>query len=197
MQGIDPRSHRFDRPVDVDDLPEFHAARLLILMRTCGDGRNGLIRGRTKLAKLDFFVRYPGFLEAATRRLRTQRPTLPDYRAGTEGVEASMVRFRYGPWDHRYYNLLALLEGRQLIKVGGSTVETYSLTGEGRSLADRLVAETVYAPIVDRCRIVSVVFQGLTGNALKSFVYETFVDEVATVPLGTIIAPTGVRNRAR
>ncbi len=195
MPWIDPGSHRFARPLDVEDLPEFHAARLLVLMRTCGE--TGLIRGRTKLAKLDFFVRYPGFLEAATRRLQAERPSLPVYLAGTEGVEASMLRFRYGPWDHRYYNILALLEGRELIRVGGSTVDTYSLTTKGRSLADRLVAEAAYAPIVDRCRVVAVVFEGLTGNALKNFVYDTFVDEIAAKPLGTVIQPPGSRGRQR
>src|SRR5690349_19688961 len=139
----DPSAQRFDRPLDVEDLPELHAARLVVLMRICGDGHTGLIRGRTKLAKLDFFVRYPAFLEAAVQRVRRQRPSLADYRAGTEGVEASMVRYRFGPWDHRYYNLLGLLDARALIKIGGGAgrVETYSLTEAGRQLADSLATQ--------------------------------------------------------
>lgn len=195
MPWIDPSAQRFDRPLDVEDLPEFHAARLLLLMRICGEGRTGLIRGRTKLAKLDFFVRYPGFLEAAVDRLRQGKPELPTYQAGSEGVEASMVRYRYGPWDHRYYNLLGLLDGRGLVRIGGGHVETYSLTPEGRGLADHFLEQDVFHSLADRCRIAATAFAGMTGTNLKDFVYETFVDEVVAIAQGKVIpAPETTRQ---
>jgi hypothetical protein len=187
MQGIDPGQLRFDRPLDSDDIPEFHAARLLILLRICGEGRTGLIRGRTKLAKLDFFVRYPAFLEAAARKRRDLGTNLPDYRAGNEGVEASMVRYRFGPWDHRYYNLIALLQARDLIRIGAGPVETYSLTPQGQTVVQQLREDPVFAPIVERCQVAAATFEGLTGTQLKDFVYETFIDEVAKLPQGRVI----------
>jgi hypothetical protein len=70
---------RFDEPLDVDDVPEFHAARLLLLLRFYGRSPGGEIAGRTKLAKLDFFVRYPRFLEAAVARLRSEGRDVPEY----------------------------------------------------------------------------------------------------------------------
>jgi hypothetical protein len=189
MQWNDPDNQRFDRPLDIEDLPEFHAARLLVLMRICGEGQTGLIRGRMKLAKLDFFVRYPRFLEAAVLRLRRRNPSLPIYRAGSEGVEATMVRYRYGPWDHRYYNLLGLLDARGLIRIGGGAVETYSLTDNGRALVHQLLHDDPFAPVANRCRVVAKAFEGLSGTKLKDFVYETFIDEVASLPRGALILP--------
>jgi hypothetical protein len=61
-----------------DDIVEFHAARLLLLMRICGV--SGRIDGLTKLAKLDFFARYPDFFEAARHAIEdkdTSQPSTP------------------------------------------------------------------------------------------------------------------------
>ena len=48
-------------PLAADDIVEFHAARLLLLMEICGV--KGRIDGLTKMAKLDFFSRYPDFFQ--------------------------------------------------------------------------------------------------------------------------------------
>jgi hypothetical protein len=50
-------------PLPADSIVEFHAARLLLLINFCGTA--GRIDGLTKLAKLDFFVRYPDFFAVA------------------------------------------------------------------------------------------------------------------------------------
>ena len=53
--GDQPRT----KPLLADEILEFHAARLLLLLNVCGKG--GVIDSLTKMAKLDFFVRYPSF----------------------------------------------------------------------------------------------------------------------------------------
>jgi hypothetical protein len=177
-----------DLPVDVEEVPEFHAARLLIVIFQCGTGSRKSVRGRTKLAKLDFFVRYPRFLEIALDRLRRDGQDLPAFSAGSEGVEASMVRYKYGPWDHRYYNLLGLLDARNLVDISsGQKVETYTLTKEGRDLATRLLSMREFAPVARRAELVSNALGRMSGTDLKNFVYETFLAEVAALPQGTII----------
>src|ERR1017187_8078998 len=93
-------------PVTADEVLEFHAARLILLFRNCGIG--GRIDGLTKMAKLDFFVRYPVFFA----RLDTTAPEGLKNR-----VESSMIRFHYGPWDPRYYRVLTYLEAKGLIGV--------------------------------------------------------------------------------
>jgi hypothetical protein len=143
---------------------------------------------------LDFFVRYPRFLEAAVRTLRGQGHTQVEYEAGDEGVEASMVRYRFGPWDHGYYDLLGILVSRGLLQVSGA-VESYSLTGPGIEVADRLIAEPAFDEVVNRCRIVTDSLGGLDGSSLKQFVYDTFTQEVTALPSGREILdiPRGSR----
>jgi hypothetical protein len=94
-------------PISADDLLEFHAGRLLLLFKFCGTA--GRIDGLTKMAKLDFFVRYPQFFEKACKVLGSQ--TEPS----TRTVESSMIRFHYGPWDDRYYHVLGYLEAKGLL----------------------------------------------------------------------------------
>ena len=60
-------------PLAADDIVEFHAARLLLLMEICGV--KGRIDGLTKMAKLDFFSRYPDFFEVARAAVA---PATPD-----------------------------------------------------------------------------------------------------------------------
>ena len=76
-------------------------------MHICG--KAGRIDGLTKMAKLDFFTRYPDFFEVARAAVETHAESGS---VGTaDAVESSMVRHHYGPWDKRYYQVLAHLEG--------------------------------------------------------------------------------------
>ena len=63
------------------------------------------------MAKLDFFVRYPDFFAAALAEGLRRKAVR------TDAVEAAMVRHHYGPWDKRYYHILAYLKIRRLIKI--------------------------------------------------------------------------------
>src|SRR5215510_79470 len=95
-------------PLGADDIVEFHAARLLLLMHVCGI--KGRIDGLTKMAKLDFFSRYPDFFEAARSEVPSEEDQASDAHQGDDRVESAMIRHRYGPWDKRYYHVLAYLE---------------------------------------------------------------------------------------
>lgn len=163
---------------DPDDSLDFHAARLLVLLRQCGDGDRGTIAGRTKLAKLDFFLRYPRFLERAYNATRQAKPNLPAWHPGTSEVEAPMIRYRYGPWDPRYRQFLAFLQARGLIRITASRPEKVTLTASGRRAADQLVEKTSFAPLIDRCIAMNDSLAGMTGTELKDLVYELFPTEV-------------------
>ena len=121
--------------VQLDDAVDLHAARLLILLNAFAtpDG-NGKIEGITKLAKLDFLLRYPAMLERALRaKGRTIRDVrLEDHEA--KSVESQMVRYRFGPWDHRYREFINVLIAKNLasVAVDGRTV-VIGLTSKGRS----------------------------------------------------------------
>jgi hypothetical protein len=51
---------------ELDQAPDLHAARILVLLQAFSEGNDGgPIEGITKLAKLDFLIRYPVMLEHA------------------------------------------------------------------------------------------------------------------------------------
>lgn len=164
------------RPVLADDILEFHAARLLLLIDSA---RKRRIDGLTKLAKLDFFVRYPAFFEQASQAIGKQ------VASGAAAGESAMIRFHYGPWDPRYYQVIPFLEARRLIEVteDGRSI-TFATTEEGQELAAVLRAQPEYDPL--RTQIESVVrtFGGRTGNQLKQLIYAVFKPEVAERKMG-------------
>jgi len=173
-------------PLAADDILEFHAGRLLLLLSTCG-GTTGTINGLTKMAKLDFFVRYPDFFSAAlTEGLRRKA-------VRTDAVEAAMVRHHYGPWDKRYYHILAYLESRRLIKVimTGKT-RRIGLTAHGKAAAKKLLEKEAFSDVIGHMRNVNEALGSKTGNELKIMIYDLFDEEVADQPLGQVIS--GVRK---
>jgi hypothetical protein len=106
------------RPLTIDtprDPLVVHVARVLVLIDAF-TGPTSALRGLAKLARLDFLLRFPVYLEAALSA--RDRPLAFDLRATyTErrAPEGARIRWKYGPWDHRYYPLLGRLVGQGLI----------------------------------------------------------------------------------
>jgi hypothetical protein len=167
-------------PLSADDITELHAARLLLLFHYCGTGEK--IDGLTKLAKLDFFVRYPGFFERVAKHLGKLVPGQSDQ------TESGMVRHHYGPWDKRYYHVLAYLEARGLIKVKkhGKTYD-FSLEPLGQEKVKYLSKAESFLPLVQHMKGVKKVLGRKTGTQLKDLIYEIFDAEVKQRKLGEII----------
>ncbi len=174
--GNDPTS----LPIAADDITELHAARLLLLVQHCGSKDS--IDGLTKLAKLDFFVRYPAFFD------RVSRQSGKAVSGQGDQVESSMVRHHYGPWDKRYYRVLAFLESRGLIRVEkrGRTFD-FILTDLGKIKATVLSKEVSFEPLVSQMKAVRKVLGRKSGTQLKDLVYEAFDAEVKQRKLGEII----------
>ncbi len=171
-------------PLAADDIIEFHAARLLLLLSICGV--SGRIDGLTKMAKLDFFARYPDFFEVArAASMSAVTSNTSDRPESDAAVESAMVRHHYGPWDKRYYHVLAYLEARQLITVtkeGKSYRIKLSDLGSDRAIA--LTALPSFAPLVGRMREVKKFFGKKSGNSLKKLIYQIFDAEVGQRPMG-------------
>ena len=167
-------------PVVADDILEFHASRLILLLHLCGIG--GRVTGLTKIAKLDFFVRYPQFFDEVCRVLDHDVPqsVLP--------VESSMIRFHYGPWDKRYYHVLAYLKAKNLVqicKTGNAYV--FSLTAQGKDVAAQLKTKGSYRDLVEHMKSVKNLLGHRTGSSLKDLVYRVFDKEVGERRLGEVI----------
>jgi hypothetical protein len=167
------------RPLLADEVVEFHAGRLVLLLSICGQGTK--IKGLTKMAKLDFFVRYPDFFAVVRGQDGRGAP-----------VEAAMVRHHYGPWDKRYYHVLAFLEARGLISATRSGKAVHlSLTNEGKAAAQALANADAFSDLVSHMRTVAEAFSSKTGSELKNLIYATFGEDVSERPLGHIIGVEG------
>ena len=142
--------------------------------------------GLTKLAKLDFFVRYPDFFQRAAGPRREGGTRHDDRRA----VDSAMVRHHYGPWDARYYQILAYLESRELITVERQDKTFVFSPDRGRLGEGRAARRAGTLPGVCRhMQEVKKLFGNKSGDTLKKLVYELFDEEVAKLPLGEVIGP--------
>ena len=165
---------------ELDD--NLHMARLLLLLAVCTsrDGTAKPVDGVTKLAKLDFLLRYPNCLERALKA--NDKPSAPariqEFERTT--IESKMVRFRYGPWDHRYRRWIALLVSKGLLHawVEGRTVKI-QLTEKGQQSAARLSDDQGLHDLADRAKLVIRAFGSMSGTALKDFVYATFPEIIS------------------
>ena len=167
-------------PLLADDLLEFHAARIILLVYYCGVGKR--IGGLTKIAKLDFFVRYPQFFFDLCKRLGKI------VEVNTSTTDSTMIRYHYGPWDKRYYHVLPYLEAKNLLKISRIKNQfQFQLTEHGVLAAKELSEVKEYAPIIDHMKAVKRELGNKTGSSLKRMIYEMFEDEVAKKPIGTSI----------
>lgn len=174
-------------PLSADDIVEFHASRLLLLLSLCGV--SGHIDGLTKMAKLDFFVRYPDFFETARAATAQESAAkTSDLAESGAAVESAMVRYHYGPWDKRYYHVLAHLEAKRLITVTkkGRSYRI-ALTGLGHERAKALAVRPSFALLVERMREVKKSFGAKSGTFLKKLIYRLFDEEVGRRPFGQVI----------
>jgi hypothetical protein len=165
-----------------------HMARLLLLMSAHAGDRSRPVEGLTKLAKLDFLLRYPNCLERALEAAGKEpgKAGVAEFERTT--IESKMVRFRYGPWDHRYRRWVALMAARGLIAVDvkGKTVQLWP-TSAGQVMAVALGQQASLESLAVRAKLVAKSFGSRSGTDLKNFVYSTF-PELTNMKWGEEIA---------
>ncbi|MDX3002041.1 hypothetical protein PWY87_10200 [Kribbella solani] len=140
-------------------------------------GHQRKLDGLTKLAKLDFLLRYPALASDVLDDL-----ALSDRRLGLSNDELNqptqvtdpMVRYKFGPWDDRYYPVIGALVGRGLVRYARGRKGSVALvpTPAGRRLAGELSESSPWRRVADRSRAIADASQGLTGNALKDLIYD-------------------------
>ncbi|MCA6573125.1 MAG: hypothetical protein IM537_15630 [Pseudanabaena sp. M57BS1SP1A06MG] len=167
-------------PLLADDIVEFHAARLLLLLKICGT--NGRVEGLTKLAKLDFFVRYPEFFNKAAAAANES------IRSASKIVESSMVRYHYGPWDKRYYEIIAYLRSRGLIQITQkNNTYIFQITSLGEGKVKLLKTDSAYKNLCEQMNRVKSAFGKKAGSTLKNMIYKIFQEEVTNRTLDEVI----------
>ena len=183
---------------ETENMDDFHLGRLLVLLRSSDIRRDTLetkakaVEGITKLAKLDFLLRYPTCLERALGYVNKDPHAAEVKPRERTSIESKMIRFRYGPWDPRYRRWLGLLSARGLVqlRVSGNTVHI-GLTDPGRALADLFRDDPLYDDVKRRSDVIAKTFGSLSATKLKNFVYDV-VPEITNLKWGDEITTDSV-----
>jgi hypothetical protein len=153
-------------------------ARILLLIDGFTTSTKSL-EGRTKLAKLDFLLRYPNFMKRALA-IRKPEQTMEVNPEEQLNIEGRMIRYRYGPWDPSYYAVLGRLIGKGLVEVvPNQRGLSYRTTQPGQKLAKSLAKEDAWSETCSRIKLLKRNFN-LSGKALKDFIYKHFPEVSGT-----------------
>lgn len=166
--------------VNLDQSSDLHAARILLLLNAFTKGDQlGSIEGLTKLAKLDFLLRYPVMLERALNAREKSTKDLKIEENERYSVESQMVRYRFGPWDHRYREILNLLiaKGLASVSIEGRKV-VITITSLGNEKAAQLAGNSLFSSYARRAKILKTHFD-YTATNLMRFIYATFPEIVS------------------
>ncbi|WBO86281.1 hypothetical protein [Hymenobacter yonginensis] len=175
---------------------EFHLARLILLLNSFDDAESKFIEGITKLAKLDFLLRYPNCLDRVVKAKsltkakgnKAARDAQPIMEEETKTIEAKMIRFRYGPWDDRYRRWIGLLIARGLVDafLDNKTVNL-KITNSGKLIATRIASQHEFHQISMRSDLVIQLVGSMGATALKNYIYE-IVPEITSMKWGDEIS---------
>ncbi|MEV7566367.1 hypothetical protein [Streptomyces tanashiensis] len=167
-----------ERQILREDLA-YHQARVLLLVDAVSSlqGHARKLDGMTKLAKLDFLLRYPALAPVILDKLSSSDPRLhlsPDDLAEPTNVEAPMIRYKYGPWDDRYYAVVGALVGRGLLKYtkGRQGSVALTTTKAGRDLSVEMGGASEWVAISHRSQAIAQASTQMTGSALKDLIYK-------------------------
>ncbi len=163
---------------------EIHLGRLVILLyQFVGANGKKSIGGLTKVAKLDFLLRYPVFLERAliAKGKNPEKVNVKDHERLS--VESKMVRYKYGPWDHRYHRFINILVGKDIVYFyrEGKKINM-GLSEKGLEIGKELSEDASNQDLVGRAKLLKQHFDQ-TGNTLMKFIYQTF-PEIGTLGYG-------------
>jgi len=154
---------------------ELHLIRLLLLLSEADKRSGKTIEGITKLAKLDFLLRYPNCLERLLKATNkdTEKVDIKPHERTT--IESKMIRFRYGPWDDRYRRWIGLLvaKGLAITYLKGRTVHV-GLTEKGREAINTLVSVDEFKDLEIRSKEIYKVVGNKTAMVLKDLIYDVF-----------------------
>jgi len=172
--------------IDPDDDYDFHAYRILLLLRICGTKRDGFfshftIYGRRKFSFFDFLIRYPFYLmraiEKSDKKYLATYIKLNDFEK--KMAFSPMIRYIRGPWDHRYDSIFNYMISKNLIDVKydhytkSQKAFLINLTTLGTEKADEIAeVETEW---VERMAAINKIFPpNTTNDFIEKYVQKEF-----------------------
>lgn len=173
---------------------DFHLARLLLLLSAYDKMSKNAVEGITKLAKLDFLLRYPTCLDRVLKSqtkvnsIKLAAKAQPIDEKEVRTIESKMIRFRYGPWDDRYRRWIGLLMAKGLVIafLDNKTVNL-QVTAAGQAIAEQLTAQREFQQLATRSELVVKLVGKMAATVLKNYIYE-IVPEITAMKWGDEIS---------
>lgn len=172
--------------IQPDDDYDFHAYRILLLIRICGIINEPFfnhftIYGRGKFSFFDFLIRYPFYLKRVID-IEKKPNLLDDLKLKsfeTERALSPMIKYIRGPWDHRYDAILNYMVSKGLIKVEFTNFNKskkamcLTLTELGIEISEQIIKEE---PVwVDRMEIINAIFpKNATNERIDGYIRKHF-----------------------
>jgi len=171
---------------DPDDDYDFHAYRIILLLRICGGTKGGFfshstLYGRRKFSFFDFLIRYPFYLEKVIEKSKKKYLSslikLEEFEK--ERAFSPMIKYIRGPWDHRYDSIFNYMISKKIIEVKydyytkSQKSFMVSLTSLGIDKADEIkLIETEW---VSRMEVINSLFPKNSSNEfIEKYVQENF-----------------------
>lgn len=158
---------------EIKESPEIAVARLLILLHSFEGRSSKPMDGLTKLAKVDFLLRYPVYLERALEAINADSSKVEVTSVERNSIESKMVRYKYGPWDPKHRTLLNLMIATGYAHMSRTPNSSIKLTDAGLTAAKDLMKLSEFEDISRRARLLKSKFDK-SGTWLKNFIYKTF-----------------------
>jgi hypothetical protein len=175
-----------DRSAALRDLA-LQQLRVLSLIHqvSAAPGNASKLDSLTKLAKLDFLVRYAD-ARPSVRAALDGEPLPPEVALRSA---IPMIRHKYGPWDDIYYPVIGALVGRGLARYVKSRNRGVglALTKEGNELFAKLNQNSEWSSTIEEISQVAAEFGRYSGNKLKDAIY-------SSVPAALDVAHKSVLN---
>jgi hypothetical protein len=165
-----------EKVIKLENSDELHCVRLLILIYTLTGKKDGTTIYITKLAKLDFILRYPVVLDKALSLLNIIKKSSIN-EAQRNSIESEMLAFSYSPWSSNFRRLLVLLSSRNLIvwRTSGRQIELSS-TEVGRNFYRDAIEHIEFREFVQQSKVIKTNFSNLPLTKLDSLMLSVIKD---------------------
>jgi hypothetical protein len=132
-----------------------HLARLLLLIEALS-AEGGHVRAMSALARHDFLLRYPVILARVLAAQGVLMPADLSVRVIEQhAIDSTMLRYKYGVWDHRYYPLIGRLVAAEFIALDRMTAPIQFRLSDGGAAAAAEFAGPSWTLLRGRSRLLA------------------------------------------
>lgn len=150
-------------------------ARLMILIyHLCGETDKRKIDGINKLAKLDFLLKSPKFLQRGLLK-QNSKSIISVTNEESKSIDAKTNAFRYLPWDENYRRLLNVLIARGLVRISFEKDDYFiHITTKGVELVETMKNDKYLKEFFNRSKVINTNFGLYSERYLDNFFEKNF-----------------------